>query len=136
MDHWRAVLPLPLLTVRLSDWVDDFPGTLGRVLDFLDLPYDDACEQFHKQERKVRTASADQVRQPINARGIGRWRAFAEYLTPLIDELKPRARSRMKPAMRDLVNARPVWSQLTDRRGAEDDEPPTDRSTLRARLRL
>lgn len=88
MDHWRAVLPLPLLTVRLSDWVDDFPGTLGRVLDFLDLPYDDACEQFHKQERKVRTASADQVRQPINARGIGRWRAFAEYLTPLIDELK------------------------------------------------
>jgi predicted O-linked N-acetylglucosamine transferase (SPINDLY family)/tetratricopeptide (TPR) repeat protein len=87
MDHWHAVLPLPILSVELNDWVDDFKGTLVRVLEFLKLPYDEACENFHLQERKVRTASVDQVRKPVNARGIGRWRAFAEQLEPLFDEL-------------------------------------------------
>ena len=87
MDHWRAVLPLPMLSVRLDEWVEDFQGTLRRVLDFLELPYDEACENFYLQKRKVRTASAEQVRHPVNARGIGRWRAFAEHLEPLFDEL-------------------------------------------------
>jgi tetratricopeptide (TPR) repeat protein len=94
MEHWRAVLPLPMLSVRLDDWVEDFQGTLRRVLDFLELPYDAACERFYEQERKVRTASVEQVRQPVNARGIGRWRAFAEQLEPLFKEL-------------DLANALP-----------------------------
>jgi hypothetical protein len=87
MDHWRTVLPLPMLAVGLADWVDDFSGTLGRVLEFLDLPYDAACERFYAQERKVRTASVDQVRRPVNARGIGRWRPYAEQLEPLFTEL-------------------------------------------------
>ena len=88
MAHWRAVLPLPLLEVDLTDWVDDFSGTLRRVLDFLDLPYDPACERFFEQRRRVRTASAEQVRQPINARGIGRWRRYKAWLGPMIDELE------------------------------------------------
>lgn len=88
MDHWRAVLPLKLLTVNLSDWVDDFAGTLDRVLGFLGLPHDAACERFFEQKRRVRTASAQQIRQPINARGIGRWREFAADLAPMISELE------------------------------------------------
>jgi predicted Zn-dependent protease len=88
MAHWRATLPLPVLEVRLQDWVDDFRATLERVLAFVDLPYDTACEQFHRQDRLVRTASAAQVRQPVNARGIGRWRRYAAWLTPLLDELE------------------------------------------------
>ena len=88
MAHWLAVLPLPILTVNLSDWVEDFPGTLGRVLGFLELPHDAACERFYEQKRRVRTASARQVRQPVSARGIGRWRAFAEELAPMIAELE------------------------------------------------
>jgi tetratricopeptide (TPR) repeat protein len=87
MAHWREALPNPLLTVRLQDWVEDFAGTLKRVLEFLDLPYDPACERFYEQDSRVRTVSRAQVRQPVNARGLGRWRPFAEELQPLIKEL-------------------------------------------------
>jgi len=86
--HWHATLPNPMLTVRLRDWVEDFDGTLRRVLAFLDLPYDAACERFYEVERTVRTVSRRQVREKINARGLGRWRGFAEQLQPLIVALK------------------------------------------------
>ncbi len=87
MAHWRAVLPIPLLEVALTDWVEEFRATLDRVLNFLDLPFDPACERFYAQRRLVRTASAQQVRRPVNARGIGRWRRYADELAPLLAEL-------------------------------------------------
>ena len=87
MDHWLAVLPLQILKLRLDDWIDDFQGTLKRVVDFLDLPYEETCERFYELPRKVRTASADQVRKPVNARGMGRWRAYAAEFEPVLDEL-------------------------------------------------
>ena len=87
MAHWRAVLPNPLMTVRLEDWVGDFAGTLRRILDFLDIPYDSACERFYEQDSRVRTVSRTQVRQPVNARGLGRWRPYERYLQPLIADL-------------------------------------------------
>ena len=77
MAHWRAVLPNPILTVALSDWVSDFDATLARVLAHLDLPPDPACARFHESDRGVRTVSRAQVRQPVNARGLGRWRTYA-----------------------------------------------------------
>jgi hypothetical protein len=80
-------LPNPIMTVRLSDWVKDFSGTLRRVLTFLDLPYDTACESFYEAERRVRTVSRTQVREKINARGIGRWRAYERHLQPLLEAL-------------------------------------------------
>jgi Flp pilus assembly protein TadD len=88
MDHWQKVLPIPQLTVRLVDWVNDFSGTLRQVLEFLDLSYDRACEEFYLQDRKVRTASQDQVRYPVNARGLNRWREYEHRLEPLITELR------------------------------------------------
>ena len=87
MSHWRAALPNPILTVALKDWVDDFPGTLRRVLAFLDLPYDAACERFYQRDARVRTVSWSQVRQPINAKGLGRWRVYEKHLQPLIAAL-------------------------------------------------
>jgi tetratricopeptide (TPR) repeat protein len=87
--HWKAVLPNKILAVRLSDWVRDFDGTLERVLAHLDLPPDDNCARFYESEGRVRTVSRAQVRQPINARGLGRWRAYASELAPLIAELEP-----------------------------------------------
>jgi tetratricopeptide (TPR) repeat protein len=86
MAHWRGVMPI--LEVALRDWIEDFPATLARVLAFLDLPHDAACEAFHRQDRRVRTASAAQVREPLNARGIGRWRRYAAELGPLLAELE------------------------------------------------
>ena len=88
MAHWRAALPNPILTVALADWVSDFDGTLARVLTHLDLPPDPNCARFHETESRVRTVSRAQVRQPVNARGLGRWRAYAAHLGPLIDELE------------------------------------------------
>ncbi len=87
MDHWKAALPNPILTVALSDWVEDFDGTLARVLDHIELPHDDACARFHEAESRVRTVSRSQVRQPVNARGLGRWKTYAAELAPLIAEL-------------------------------------------------
>jgi hypothetical protein len=88
MDHWRAVLPNAILTVALHDWVRDFDGTLIRVLAHLELPHDPACVRFYDSDREVRTVSRAQVRQPIHAQGLGRWRAYAKELAPLIAELQ------------------------------------------------
>ncbi len=88
MAHWRAVLPNPILTVALADWVHDFDGTLARVLAHLDLRLDANCARFHERESRVRTVSRAQVRQPVNARGLDRWRACAAFLGPLIAELE------------------------------------------------
>jgi hypothetical protein len=87
MEHWRAALPNPILTVKLADWVEDFDGTLARVLAHLDLPPDPNCARFHEGDARVRTVSYAQVRQPVNARGLGRWKGYAFELSPLIAEL-------------------------------------------------
>jgi hypothetical protein len=87
MAHWRHALPNPILTVKLSDWVEDFDATLARVLTHLDLPHDPNCARFHEAKGRVRTASWSQVRQPVNARGLGRWRLYERELQPLIAEL-------------------------------------------------
>ena len=88
MDHWRATLPNPILTLRLSDWIEDFEGTLERVLAHCDLPPDPQCARFYEADSRVRTVSRAQVRQPVNARGLGRWRAYEKDLAPLIAELE------------------------------------------------
>ena len=88
MAHWKDALPQPILTVKLSDWVEDFDGTLARVLRHVDLPPDPNCARFYEGESRVRTVSYAQVRQPVNARGLGRWKAYAAELAPLIAELE------------------------------------------------
>ena len=88
VDYWRTVLPNPILTVALQDWVNDFDGTLARVLTHLDLPPDPACARFYENDRDVRTVSHTQVRQPVHAKGLGRWRPHAKELAPLIAELE------------------------------------------------
>jgi Tfp pilus assembly protein PilF len=88
MAHWHAALPNPVLTVKLADWVTDFAGALARVLAHLGLPSDPACERFYEADSRVRTVSRAQVRQPVNARGLGRWRTYAARLAPLIAELE------------------------------------------------
>jgi hypothetical protein len=88
MAHWKTALPNPILTVSLSDWVSDFEATLSRVLAHLELPPDENCARFYESESRVRTVSRAQVRQPVNARGLDRWRSYATGLEPLIAELE------------------------------------------------
>jgi predicted Zn-dependent protease len=87
MRHWESTLPIPMLTIALTDWVQDFATTLQRLLAFPDLPFDPACERFYELDRRVGTASRDQVRRPINDAGIGRWRDYEAELQPMIAEL-------------------------------------------------
>jgi Flp pilus assembly protein TadD len=87
MRHWLAVLPLRMITIALTDWIDDFDATLARLLDFLGLPADPACARFYELDRGVGTASRDQVRRPINRAGLDRWREYEIELEPLIAEL-------------------------------------------------
>ena len=87
MAHWRCALPNQILTVRLDDWIGDFDATLERVLNHLELSADANCARFYESESRVRTVSRAQVRQPINARGLGRWVTYARELAPLIAEL-------------------------------------------------
>jgi len=65
MAHWRKLLPDAILQVDYEHVVDDLEGQVRRMLDFLQLPFDPACVEFHKTRRSVRTASSEQVRQPI-----------------------------------------------------------------------
>ena len=81
-------MPNPILTLWLGDWVSDFDATLARVLAHVGLPPDANCARFYEADSRVRTVSRAQVRQPVNARGLGRWRRYASHLAPLIAELE------------------------------------------------
>ena len=83
MEHWHAVLPGKILHVQHEDVLDDLDGQVRRMLDYLGLPFEQACLDFHQTERAVRTASSAQVRQPLNRKGVGAWRPFEVYLDPL-----------------------------------------------------
>lgn len=87
MDHWRRALTVPVLDVRYEDLVLDTGPQVRRLLDFLDLPWDDRCLRFHENKRLVKTASEDQVRRPIYTSSIGRWKHYEKHLSPLIAAL-------------------------------------------------
>ena len=65
LDHWRAVLPGPVLEISYEALVADMENESRRLIEFLGLDWDPACLAFHETERSVTTASALQVRQPI-----------------------------------------------------------------------
>lgn len=92
MDHWERVLPGRVLCVRHEDVLADLEGSVRRILDYCGLPFDEACVQFHRTERRVHTASAEQVRRPINRDGVDQWRPYEPWLGPLKEALGPLAR--------------------------------------------
>jgi len=87
MDHWDSVLPGKILRVQYEDVVADLEVQVRRLLDFCGLPFEENCLAFHKTKRSVRTASSEQVRQPIYNQGLQQWQKFEEYLDPLKDVL-------------------------------------------------
>ena len=87
MDHWNKVLPNKILQVNNEDVIDNLEHQVRRILDFLDLPFEQSCVSFHETERSVRTASSEQVRQPINTKGMGRWKPYATELKPFLENI-------------------------------------------------
>jgi tetratricopeptide (TPR) repeat protein len=87
MDHWCDVLPGVMLEVQYEDLVAGLEPTARRIVTHCGLDWDDACLAFHRTERPVRTASANQVRQPIYRDSVGRWRHHEDELQPLLEAL-------------------------------------------------
>ena len=83
MDHWDEVLPGTVLHVQYEELVRDPETNIRRLLDHCRLPFEPACLSFHQTRRSVRTASAEQVRQPLYSSGVGYWRNFERELEPL-----------------------------------------------------
>ncbi|MBE2211066.1 MAG: sulfotransferase [Xanthomonadaceae bacterium] len=83
MRHWEEVLPGRILQVNYEDVVADQASALAKILEFCGLPWDDACMSFQDNQAPVATASAIQVREPLNNRSIGRWRRYESELAPL-----------------------------------------------------
>jgi len=89
MDHWDEVLPGFVLRVQYEDVVANLDAQVAKILDFCGLPFEDACVEFHKTQRSIRTPSAEQVRQPIYTTGLEQWRHFEPWLSELKEALGP-----------------------------------------------
>jgi tetratricopeptide (TPR) repeat protein len=83
MEHWDAALPGRVLRVFHEEVVDDLESSVRRILDYCELPFEPSCLQFHRTERSIRTASSEQVRQPIFRDGLDQWRNYEAWLGPL-----------------------------------------------------
>jgi tetratricopeptide (TPR) repeat protein len=86
MRHWRALLPAEvMLEVPYEELVADQEYWSRRMIEFIGLPWDAACLEFHRVRRTVLTASKWQVRQKVSNTAVGRWRNYADHLGPLRD---------------------------------------------------
>jgi hypothetical protein len=112
-DHWRKVIPASHFTdVQYESVVDDIGAEARRLLDFLGLPWDPACLDFYKTKRTVKTASTNQVRQPVYKSSSGRWRKHAAQLQPLLKALgiedHPEPATKSKTVAKPKSVAKPV----------------------------
>ena len=89
IDHWQRALPGKVLTVQYEDLVMDLETEVRRLLHHCELPFEPACLRFWETDRAVRTASSEQVRQPIFTSSVHHWRHFEAHLGELMDILEP-----------------------------------------------
>ena len=87
MAHFDDVLPGRIHRVIYESMIDDTDAEVRRLLDYCGLPFEESCLRFYENERAVRTASSQQVRQPIFREGVDQWRHFEPWLAPLKDAL-------------------------------------------------
>ena len=83
VDHLKAKSPDAIATVRYEDLVEDPEPNLRDILAHLELEWDESLLEFHKKRRNIRTPSAEQVRQPLNRKGMGTWKPYDAWLGPL-----------------------------------------------------
>ncbi|HTT43551.1 MAG TPA: sulfotransferase [Steroidobacteraceae bacterium] len=89
MTHFEEVLPGRVLRVHYEDVVEDTERQVRRLLEYCRLPFEEGCLKFYENERAVRTASSEQVRQPIFREGLEHWRHYEPWLDPLKQSLGP-----------------------------------------------
>ena len=82
MSHWDNVLPGRVLKVDHEEVIQDLETQVKRILDYCGLDFEQECLEFYNTDRAVRTASSEQVRQPIY-KSSEQWKNFESYLTEL-----------------------------------------------------
>jgi len=87
MDHWNALLPGRIYECNYETMIADQEAETRRLIDFLSLPWDDACLRFYETDRSVTTPSRWQVRQPIYQSSVKRWKKYENKIQPLIEAL-------------------------------------------------
>jgi tetratricopeptide (TPR) repeat protein len=87
MDCWRQRFPDRFFDISYEDTARDLEPNARALIDYLELHWEDACLEFHKQDSAVSTASAVQVREPAHTRSIGRWRRYEAQLQPMRETL-------------------------------------------------
>jgi hypothetical protein len=88
MNVWRERFPGRFLDIAYEDIAIDLEQNARALIDHLELPWEDACLDFHRQGAAVTTASAVQVREPVHTRSIGRWRRHESRLQPMRQALE------------------------------------------------
>ncbi len=89
MDHWHDALPGRVLTIQYEEVVSDFENQVHRILEYCGLPWEDNCLNYYDTDRPIRTASSEQVRQPIYTGSLHRWRKYVQHLDELTEVLGP-----------------------------------------------
>ncbi len=89
MAHFDAALPGRVHRVFYEAMIEDTEAQVRRLLDYCGLPFEEQCLRFYENSRAVRTASSEQVRQPIFREGLEQWRHFEPWLQPLKAALGP-----------------------------------------------
>ena len=80
MTHWHEALPGKVLDVQYEETVPDLETQVRRILAFCGLPFEESCVRYYETDRAVRTASSEQVRQPIYTGALGKWRQYEKHL--------------------------------------------------------
>ena len=83
MDHWHSVLPHGLMTVQYETVVEDLETQVRALLEHCNLPFEEQCLRYYEKDRAVRTASSEQVRQPIYRDALSVWQRYEAHLDPL-----------------------------------------------------
>ncbi len=84
MAHWRENLPGDrFMEISYEDIIADQEGATRKLIEFCDLPWEDQCLDFHKNEAPVATASINQVRQPLYKTSVARWKKYGTFLDPM-----------------------------------------------------
>ncbi len=89
MSHFDNVLPGRVHRVIYERLIDDTEAEVRRLIEYCGLPFEEGCLRFYENDRAVRTASSEQVRQPIYRDGLAQWRHFERWLEPLKTALGP-----------------------------------------------
>jgi len=89
MQHWREVLaPGQIYDIYYEQLVQDLEGEARKLIDYLELPWQQTCVDFHQNSQASTTGSAAQIRQPIYQSSVGKWRHFEQQLKPLKQALE------------------------------------------------